>query len=123
MLSDILKQIPVMDQDLVIRDGSSVRDFVHVDDVVNGVIGLAKSPCMGIYNLGTGIGTKALDLARLVLGLAGQKNRSVISLKKEDSKSCIVIDNSRLSSASGWSPDKTLEEGVRDLVMGVIREN
>ena len=101
VLSDILKQIPGNGKTLVIRDGSSVRDFVHVEDVVNGFVRLAMEGKTGVYNLGGGVGVKARDLAQLALDLSGLKDMRIESLKKEDSKSCIILDNSKLASACG----------------------
>lgn len=43
-------------------DGEQIRDFVHVDDIVEGLL-LAKDWPVGEYSMGSGIGTKVKDLA------------------------------------------------------------
>lgn len=45
--------------------GTQVRDWVHVDDVVNGALAVADSGTTEPVNLCTGIGASMLDLARL----------------------------------------------------------
>lgn len=53
----------IEDQKLVVYgDGDQTRDFVHVDDVVEGLI-KARSWKSGIYQLGSGKEVKILDLA------------------------------------------------------------
>jgi len=44
-------------------DGLQVRDFVHVDDIVEGLL-LAKDWKCGEYSMGSGIGTRIIDLAK-----------------------------------------------------------
>lgn len=46
----------------VFGDGLQVRDYVHVDDIVQALV-LAKDWDMGEYSLGSGVGTTVLDLA------------------------------------------------------------
>lgn len=49
----------------VYGDGLQVRDFVHVDDIIEGLL-LAKDWPKGEYSMGSGKGTKILDLAQNV---------------------------------------------------------
>lgn len=119
VISDILGQIYENHGAVYIRDGSSIRDFIHVEDVVRGLIELAKTNNSGIYNFGTGIGTKIYDLAQLILCLAEQQNRQIISLKKEDSKSCNIIDSSKSLLDIGWSAKKSLKEGMINLLSNI----
>ena len=44
-------------------DGKQIRDYVHVDDVVDGLL-KAKDWTIGDYSMGSGIGTTLLDLAK-----------------------------------------------------------
>ena len=52
-------------------DGEQVRDFIHVEDVVNGTLALVEQEVDGPVNLGTGRATSFNDLARLVCRAAG----------------------------------------------------
>ena len=42
---------------VIFGDGTSIRDFIHIDDVIDGVI-LSMGSKSGIYNIATGTGTK-----------------------------------------------------------------
>ena len=48
-------------------DGSQVRDFIHIDDIVNGTMTMLNAGFAGPVNLGTGIPTSLLDLAKAVI--------------------------------------------------------
>lgn len=49
----------------VFRNGQHLRDFVYVDDVVNGTI-LAASAKSGLYNLGSGVARSFNDIIRIL---------------------------------------------------------
>src|SRR5207248_1622514 len=55
---------------LVNGDGRDVHDYVHVADVVDATLAALQRGAAGVFNIGTGVGTTTLDLARLVLNLA-----------------------------------------------------
>ncbi|MEO3856210.1 NAD-dependent epimerase/dehydratase family protein [Acrocarpospora sp. B8E8] len=52
-------------------DGTQVRDWIHVDDVVGAVLAAVEQDVDGPVNLGTGVGTSMTDLAKLFAAEAG----------------------------------------------------
>ena len=50
------------DEVTIYGDGEQIRDFVHVDDIVNGLV-LARNWPRGEYFMGSGLGVKIKDLA------------------------------------------------------------
>ena len=103
---------------LRLRDLSPVRDFTHVTDAAHGVLLLAKAMSAGIFNLGTGIGTSIGDLARLMLSLAGQPDRSLIETAPDGGVSHLALDPTRLREATGWRPDIPLRTGLAQMIDG-----
>jgi ADP-L-glycero-D-manno-heptose 6-epimerase len=56
------------------EDGGQLRDFVHVDDVVDMLLFLCDTPRVnGIFNMGSGKARSFLDLARATYCAAGKK--------------------------------------------------
>lgn len=51
------------DEVTIYGDGLAVRDYVHVDDIIEGLL-LAKEWDCGEYYMGSGIGTTVLELAK-----------------------------------------------------------
>lgn len=53
--------------------GTQVRDWIHVDDVVDGALAVVDADFLLPVNLCTGVGTSMLDLAELVCKTAGYR--------------------------------------------------
>ncbi len=96
----------------VVGDGSQVRDFIHVDDVCEGFLRVAKADQFAdIYNLGTGQHTTILDLARLI----DPDNIEYLPPRDGD-VAMMLADMSRFQKDIGWLPQITLAEGVKRLL-------
>ena len=61
-----LPQLSVFGDDYPTRDGTCIRDYIHVVDLARGHVltlkKLEENPGLVIYNLGTGVGTSVLEL-------------------------------------------------------------
>jgi nucleoside-diphosphate-sugar epimerase len=60
--------------------GNQVRDFIHVDDVVNAILVMAEQGIDGPVNLCTGRGTSLNEAARMIVDEA----KKILSLKNYD---------------------------------------
>ena len=69
---NILENTPLT----IFGDGKAIRDFIHIDDVIDGIISSMGSTS-GIYNIASGIGTSINDLAHLLIQLS-EKNPQII---------------------------------------------
>lgn len=120
VMSTILEQIPGK-HPLSVWDTSPVRDFLWVEDAVDGLATLAteqpqNGSAEGIVNLGTGVGTSIGEMAHMALDLAGESARTIISTKPSDRLSSIVLDISKTISTWGWRPATTLRRGLEHLM-------
>ena len=91
-------------------DGTQVRDFVHVDDVVGAVLALIDAEEDGPVNIGTGVPTSMDDLARLAMRTAGYEAPIRHLADKPRGVEYRVADTSKLRRF--YTPKVTLEEGV-----------
>ena len=95
-------------------DGSTVRDFFHVRDLVDLVVRALFSPATGVFNAGSGTGTSLASLIEtleqvlkrkaLVRHLSGR----LVDVPK------IVLDCALAAQTFEWAPTLTLENGIRD---------
>ena len=69
------------DDVIIYGDGKQVRDYVHVDDIVDGLL-KAKDWEVGDYSMGSEVGTTLLELAE-------KKNVMFAPARRED-KECVV---------------------------------
>jgi UDP-glucose 4-epimerase len=126
VMSQILKQIP-QQGDVEVGDVTPVRDFIWVQDVVEGIsmlalMDLAEIGKSKMYNLGSGIGTSIGDLALLTLELAGQPERRVVSKNQTRVASSIVLDYSETTKTCGWTPQMSLRQGIASLLTSSYRD-
>jgi dTDP-L-rhamnose 4-epimerase len=99
----------------VFEDGSESRDFVYVADVVDAIV-LALRAQEGhklCLNVGTGTGTKVLDIARDIVRLLGSNSevRVTGAFRQGDIRHC-TGDLTRIREAFGFSPKWTFEQGL-----------
>jgi len=69
---NILENTPLT----IFGDGKAIRDFIHIDDVVDAII-LSMKSTSGIYNIASGYGTSISNLSKLLIQLSG-KNSEII---------------------------------------------
>lgn len=98
-------------------DGRQLRDYVHVDDVVKALIALAESSEADgrAYNVGSGVGTRLVDVARALVAMAGRGRVEHVAwppLAEQIETGDFVADISRIQRELGWTPAIGLREGL-----------
>lgn len=93
-------------------DGTQVRDFVHVDDIVGATLTLIDKGYNAAINIGTGLGYSMWDLALLIAEKAGYEPCIQTLPDKPQGVHYRVCDPGLLSEF--YKPLVTLEEGVRE---------
>lgn len=103
-------------EDISVRDLKPIRDFMYIDDVVEGFLHLLASndkPGCSIVNLSTGVGTSIQKLAETVCQIASIPTNKIKSQNiSNDSVSSLVLDNNLLIKVTGWKPKYSLPEGL-----------
>ena len=93
--------------------GSPLREFLHVDDLADAVVFLARSYSQDEHiNVGSGMEVTIHDLAEMVCRVVGFRGRLVWDASKPDGTPRKLMDSSRLA-ALGWTAKIRLEEGLR----------
>ena len=120
VMSTILRQIPGTGSlEVMVKD--PVRDFVWAQDAAEGIVALALNHFQNsdegrLYNLGTGVGTSIGKLACMTLEIAGQTDRPVKAKCLPDRQSSLILDFSATTSACGWTPKTSLQQGLTHLL-------
>lgn len=94
-------------------DGKNVRDYIYIDDMVQGVIAAAISGHRGeIYNIGTGQG----HLINQIIAIMGPALGRTLKVAYAPARSVDVRRNvlciDKLTAHTGWAPQTTLAEGI-----------
>ena len=94
-------------------DGSIVRDYVNVDDIVDAFVAASTADLdSGAYNIGSGVGHSLLEILDLVRSVTGISPVTRFEPSRSFDVPAIVLDASRFGSATGWRPQATLEDGM-----------
>jgi GDP-4-dehydro-6-deoxy-D-mannose reductase len=109
---------------LVIGNGDTIRDFLHVADVVAAYLSLLDTGVAGeAYNVCSGDGLSVHALARLVLQRVGVSAdiSSDPALSRPVDVPVQIGSNAKLRRATGWAPRHTREDIIDDLIHAATR--
>ena len=98
---------------------SPVRDYLHVSDVVAAYIALADRGTPGeAYNVASGVGTTAGEIARRVLERLGLDLpvETDPAFARPADVPALVGDPTKLRTATGWAPRLSVDDLLDDLI-------
>jgi UDP-glucose 4-epimerase len=96
-------------------DGSTVRDYVHVADLARAMALVAADSSVGVWNVGTGVGTDLRGLIALLEKATGRQARVTFGPARSYDVAQNILDVSRLRRSLRWEPRITLEQGINQL--------
>jgi GDP-D-mannose 3', 5'-epimerase len=93
-------------------DGEQTRSFCYVDDCVEGLYRIMLSDYGKPLNLGTDRMVTINELAKIVIGVSGKDDLTLVHVDGPQGVRGRNSDNSRLREVLGWEPGIDLEEGL-----------
>lgn len=114
--------LPVFGDDYPTIDGTGVRDYIHVQDLVDGhlsalqkLFGLAREEAFyRAYNLGTGKGYSVLEMVKTFEEVNGVKVPYRIMPRREGDVASCWADARRAREELGWEAKKDLHAMLAD---------
>ncbi len=107
----------VFGDDYDTRDGSCVRDFIHVMDLANAhtkslqySIGAKNASNYEIFNLGIGEGVTVLEAIHAFEKVTGKQLNYQITNRREGDVIAIYANNQRAAQKLGWQPRRNIED-------------
>jgi UDP-glucose 4-epimerase len=112
-----LPQMTVFGNDYDTRDGSCVRDFIHVSDLahahtlaINYLLDGKNSSRCEVFNLGTGNGVTVLEAITTFEKVSGQKLNYKIGPPRVGDVIATYANNDKARTKLGWEPQYSLED-------------
>ena len=96
----------------VFGDGSQTRDYVFVDDVVDGFVRAAERGSGLLCNIGTGTETSVVELYRAMADNAGVADDPVFAPARAGELPRSCLDATRAKLHLGWEPFTDLSTGT-----------
>jgi UDP-glucose 4-epimerase len=97
-------------------DGTGVRDYIHLSDLVDAHIKSLFTDKIGIYNLGTKIGYSVMELVKTFEDVTNKKIKTVIQPRRSGDVGTVVSDATKAEINLGWKPTRSLESMVQTTV-------
>jgi UDP-glucose 4-epimerase len=111
-----LPKLRVFGNDYDTKDGTPVRDYIHVMDLAEGHVLALNHLKQGvqIYNLGTGIRNTVIDVIKAYEEASGKAVPYEIVGRRDGDAEVLLADPSKANRELGWVARKTLVEMCRD---------
>lgn len=113
------KQIPVFE------DGIITRDFVYIDDVADAVVAalLAGPEAAGpTLDIGSGIGTTILDLARIIADYHDAPEPTVTGAYRDGDVRFAECEIDATLAALDWKPQWSVDRGIAGLQLWIAEQ-
>jgi UDP-glucose 4-epimerase len=112
-----IKELSVYGDDYPTRDGSCIRDFIHVCDIAHAhtlalqyLIEKRNAEKCEVFNLGTGNGVSVLEAINAFEKVSGKKLNYKIAPRRPGDIMAIYANNSHAKEKLNWDPKYSLDE-------------
>lgn len=114
-----LEELSVFGNDYDTKDGTGVRDYIHVVDLAKGHLKALEKlnkeqKGMFIYNLGTGTGYSVLDMVKAFEQATGKEVKYKIAPRRDGDIATCYSNPQKAQEELEWKAEKTLEDMCRD---------
>jgi nucleoside-diphosphate-sugar epimerase len=104
------------DEDFLMTAGEQTRDFIYIDDLLNGYLkaGMLKGHCGEVFNIGSGRGCRIKEVARLIASAMNKEHLLQIGAKEYRPSEIMSYraDISKARNVLDWYPTVKIEEGL-----------
>jgi UDP-arabinose 4-epimerase len=110
-------EFTIFGDDFDTRDGTCVRDYIHVSDLGRAHAAAAAYLLAGgkaeFFNLGTGAGTTVKEIADAIERVSGRPLPRRVGPRREGDPAVLIASNARAKAVLGWEP---IQSSVDEIV-------
>ncbi|MFK7899179.1 MAG: UDP-glucose 4-epimerase GalE [Cyclobacteriaceae bacterium] len=111
-----MEKLTVFGDDYNTKDGSCVRDYIHVTDIAKAHVEAVSYLLAGkqkqgydVFNLGTGNGVTVLELIKAFEKTTGVSLNYEIGPRRAGDVVAVYSDNTKVSKYLGWKPERGID--------------
>lgn len=94
---------------------SAIRDYIYLEDVAYAISDICQMDFNDyrVYNVGSGVGTSLTQIIELIGKYLGKELLCEYKETMASGINVIVLSNEKIREEVGWSPEVSLEEGIK----------
>lgn len=108
--------ISIYGDDYPTKDGTAIRDYIHVVDLIDAHIKalayLDAGHSSEIFNLGSGVGFSVNEIIDVARRITGHEIPAVVSGRRAGDPSVLIASSEKAESLLGWKPKYTEVETI-----------
>ena len=115
----IRKELSIFGGDYPTKDGTAIRDYIHVVDLAKAHIAALKRLLMNdnkdhfeFFNIGTGKGSSVLEIVQSFEKVSSKKLNYKIVERREGDVTAAYADTTLAKNELNWNSEKTIEEAI-----------
>ena len=104
------EKLEVYGNDYPTKDGTGIRDYIHVVDLVRAhvlAIKALEKNISGVYNLGNGTGFTVLEMLEDARKVTGHKIPTTFGPRRAGDPASVVASSAKAREVLGWKPEYT----------------
>ena len=110
--------LKVFGDDYPTRDGTGIRDYIHVVDLAKGHLAalekLSELDAVSVFNLGTGRGSSVFEVVKAYETISQREIKMEIESRRFGDVAELYADPAKAKEKLGWQTYLGLEEMIRD---------
>ena len=110
--------IGIFGDDYPTADGTCVRDYIHVRDLVQAHLlaleHLDRGGDSGVFNLGSGTGFSVKEIVDTARRITGRDIPAKIEPRRAGDPSVLIASNEKAARVLGWKPTRGLDDIIAD---------
>ena len=117
VITQFMRKLNEQKPPIIYGDGTQIRDFIHVSDIAEANLSAMLSKTnSGFFNIGTGVGTKITDLAKIMIKIFNEKFEPNFHDSLKGDVKISQADISKSEDLLNWKYMIGLEEGLEKMI-------
>ncbi|HUX95579.1 MAG TPA: NAD-dependent epimerase/dehydratase family protein [Bacteroidales bacterium] len=114
-ISTALRKIKLKESINIYGNGTSTKDYIYIDDLIEATYLLGMSKAVGSYNVGSGTCVSLNDLLEIMSNITGIVPQVNYLRKQDYDVDHFTLDITKATKYIRWEPITSLENGIKKL--------